>query len=78
MSWPETAIWGVSFHNESDKRLPTRTWGLSLDVRYIFATDMLWRLASSGNSSEGFIFRNLRENPLNLDALVGEVIQPAL
>jgi site-specific recombinase XerD len=34
--------------------------------------------ASSGNPSEGFIFRNLWGNPLNLDALVGEVIQPAL
>ena len=34
--------------------------------------------ASSGNPSEGFIFRNLWGIPLNLDALVGEVIQPAL
>ncbi len=34
--------------------------------------------ASSGNPSEGFIFRNLWENPLNLGALLGEVIQPAL
>jgi len=34
--------------------------------------------ASSGNPSEGFIFRNLSGNALNLDALVGEVIQPAL
>jgi Phage integrase family len=34
--------------------------------------------ASSGNPPEGFIFRNLWGNALNLDALVGEVIQPAL
>jgi integrase len=34
--------------------------------------------ASSGNPSEGFIFRNLWGKALNLDALVGEVIQPAL
>jgi site-specific recombinase XerD len=34
--------------------------------------------ALSGNPSEGFIFRNLSGNALNLDALVGEVIQPVL
>ena len=34
--------------------------------------------ASSGNPSEGFIFRNLSGKPLHLDALVGEVIQLAL
>ena len=32
----------------------------------------------SGNSREGFIFRNPLGKPLNLDALVGEVIRPAL
>jgi len=34
--------------------------------------------ASSGNPSEGFIFRNLWGNPLNLDLLASEVIRPAL
>jgi integrase len=33
---------------------------------------------SSGNPSQGYIFRNLWGNPLNLDALVTEVIQPTL
>ena len=32
----------------------------------------------SGNPREGFIFRNPLGKPLNLDALVGEVIRPAL
>jgi hypothetical protein len=31
----------------------------------------------SGNPSQGFIFRNLSGNPLNLDLLVTKVIQPA-
>jgi len=34
--------------------------------------------ASSGNPSQGYIFRNLWGNTLNLDALVTEVIQPTL
>lgn len=34
--------------------------------------------ASSGNPSQGYIFRNLWGNPLNLDALVTEVIRPTL
>jgi integrase len=34
--------------------------------------------ASSGNPSQGYIFRNLWGNPLNLDALVTEVILPTL
>jgi len=34
--------------------------------------------ASSGNPSQGYIFRNLWGNPLNLDALGTEVIQPTL
>ena len=34
--------------------------------------------ASSGNPSQGFIFRNLWGNPLNLDLLVRKVIRPAL
>jgi hypothetical protein len=34
--------------------------------------------ASSGNPSQGFIFRNLWGNPLNLDLLVTEVIRPTL
>jgi integrase len=33
---------------------------------------------SSGNPSHGFIFRNPLGNPLNLDALVGEMIRPAI
>ena len=32
----------------------------------------------SGNPEEGFIFRNPLGKPLNLDALVGEVIRPAI
>ena len=36
------------------------------------------RRASSGNPSQGCIFRNLCRNPLNLDALVTEVIPPTL
>ena len=32
----------------------------------------------SGNPRDGFIFRNLLGKPLNLDALVREVIRPAL
>ena len=34
--------------------------------------------ASSGNPSQGFIFRNPLGNPLNLDLLVTEVIRPVL
>jgi len=34
--------------------------------------------ASSGNPAQGFIFRNLWGNPLNLDLLVRKVIRPAL
>jgi integrase len=34
--------------------------------------------ASSGNPTQGFIFRNLLGNPLNLDLLVTEVLRPAL
>jgi hypothetical protein len=33
---------------------------------------------SSGNPSQGYIFRNLWGNPLNLDALLTEVILPTL
>ena len=34
--------------------------------------------ASTGSPAEGFIFRNLWGNPLNLDLLASEVIRPAL
>ena len=34
--------------------------------------------ASTGNFAQGFIFRNLWGNPLNLDLLASEVIRPAL
>jgi integrase len=34
--------------------------------------------ASTGNFKQGFIFRNLWGNPLNLDLLASEVIRPAL
>src|ERR1700704_5617089 len=46
-SWPERGSGKFRFTAILGERSPTRTWGLSPDLRYIFVTDMLRRLQNA-------------------------------